>query len=292
METHILLVEDDTMTRRSLAAMLERADYCVTQAEDGETALELLERAIKQGPHFDVVVTDVRMGAVDGITVVKAARSQENPPEVILLTASNAMETAIAALRAGAADYIMKPCSPDNLLERVQIAVQQHREHLRKAEGLRKIAEAVAQIQGQSVDNLGSVSLSRVATGTDRESEDASSSTEPAPSTSKQSAPNHTDRYIRAGKLWINHFSHKATFDNQPLHLTPIEYELLYCLAEAQGRVVSYADIVQRTHNHKVDNSEAYLLLKWHVRNLRRKIDPDYLVSVRGMGYRLANPEE
>lgn len=290
MGVHILLVEDDTLTRKSLAAMLERAEYCVTQAEDGETALEVLELASNQGIHFDVVVTDVRMGAVDGIAVVKAARSQENPPEVILLTASNAMETAIAALRAGAVDYIMKPCSPDNLLERVAIAVQQHRTQLRKAEGLRKIAEAVAQIQGQSVGAL--LHPSRHATAPDAEPCNDQANHDRTTDITSPPAANQTERYLYVGKLWINHLSHKATFDNQPLHLTPIEYELLYCLAEAQGRVVSYAEIVQRTHNHEVDNSEAYLLLKWHVRNLRRKIAPNYLVSVRGMGYRLANPEE
>ncbi len=284
MEAHVLLVEDDALTRKTLATILERANYAVTQAPDGETALELLAQSRQQGTSFEVVVTDVRMGAVDGIEVVKTARSQENPPEVILLTASNAMETAIAALRAGASDYLMKPCSPENLLERVQVAVEQFREQRRKAEGLRKIAEAVAQIQGQGGDEAVLTTLATAVTGD-----------QATPASGEPSSPpriDQSDRYIRVGKLWINHFSHKATFDNQPLHLTPIEYELLHCLAEAQGRVVSYAAIVQRTHNHQVDNAEAYLLLKWHVRNLRRKIDANYLVSVRGMGYRLASPED
>ena len=53
---------------------------------------------------------------------------------------------------------------------------------------------------------------------------------------------------------------------------------------------MGYSEIVRRTHGHAVDEAEAQLLIKPHIRNLRRKIDAEYLVNVRGTGYALSVP--
>jgi DNA-binding response OmpR family regulator len=95
---------------------------------------------------------------------------------------------------------------------------------------------------------------------------------------------------LHVGQLTIDCFRHTATFNGQTLHLTPIEYALLLCLAEARGRVVGYSEIIRRTHGISVDEMEAQTLIKPHIRNLRRKIDPAYLSNVRGTGYVLAAP--
>jgi DNA-binding response OmpR family regulator len=90
----------------------------------------------------------------------------------------------------------------------------------------------------------------------------------------------------------LDRYRHAATFHSQPLRLTPIEYALLLCLGELQGRVLGYSDIVRRTHGYTVEDSEAQSMLKVHVHNLRQKISPSYLVNVRGTGYMLAAPKE
>lgn len=268
METHILMVEDDDRTRMALVAMLEKTGYQVTPAEDGTAALELLART-----RFDVVITDIRMGDIDGIEVLYAARNSKQPPAVILLTGYGSLETAIAALRAGAYDYLLKPCAPTALLSCVAGAIQRRNAEIRQADALNTIAQIVAQVREDDT------------TATSPPVEDIEAIGEKA--TAEQPG-----RYMNVGALRIDRVRHTISFNNQPLHVTPTEYSLLHCLAEAGERVLSYREIIRCTHGHDMDDEEAHLLLKSHIRNLRRKINPRYLVSVRGVGYILAAPDE
>lgn len=257
----ILVVEDDAVALSVLADVLAEAGYQVTQAPDGETALNYLRQSAAQP--FDVVVTDIRMRQVDGIEVLHSARQQSPPPAVILLTGFGSLETAVSAIRHGAYDYLLKPCPPDELLTRVASAVERRQQELRQVHAVRTIALGLAQLQGHTLP-------------------------EPPP----PDLPYGADHILHIGALVIDSFSHEAWFEGRVLHLTPTEFALLQCLAEGAGRVIGYCDIVRRTHGHDVGESEAQMLLKAHVRNLRRKIDPSYLINVRGVGYRMATPDE
>jgi DNA-binding response OmpR family regulator len=95
---------------------------------------------------------------------------------------------------------------------------------------------------------------------------------------------------LQVGDIQIDYLRHVVSYNGRQLRVTPIEYALLCCLARSEGEVVEGTTIVQYTHGHRLSNSEAQLLLKTHVRNLRRKIDPRYLTNIRGIGYRLARP--
>jgi len=269
---HILLVEDDDTARRLLADVLHEAGHRVTAARDGETALELLAEG-----SFDAVVTDIRMRNVDGVQVLHAARERDNPLPVILLTGFGSLESAIAALRAGAYDYLLKPVDPDELLKRLAKALEQRATEQRRDQAVHIIAQGLAQLQEQ--EN----------TSPTPETNDLLSPSRP-PSAAGREQSNQQQRYIQVGTLALDTFRHTATFDGQSFHVTPIEYELLHCLARTAGRVVGYRDIVRATHGHDTDEFEAQSLLKAHIRNLRRKIDPSYLVNVRGTGYMLLDP--
>jgi DNA-binding response OmpR family regulator len=268
MGVNILLVEDDSTARMLLADVLEGAGYQVTTARDGEVALELLSAQV-----FDVVITDIRMRQVDGIKVLEAARQLTPPPSVILLTGFGSLETAVAALRAGAHDYLLKPAAPKDLLSRVAKAVERRSAEVRQNEAARIIAQGLAHLQGH------------VPIGAYSPLEEIALPGEPT------EMP-QSDRYLHVGSLSIDTFRHTATFDNQTMHLTPIEYALLHCLAASQGRVVSYSEIVRCSHGYEPDEAEAQSLLKAHVRNLRRKINSRYLVNVRGTGYMLVDPDK
>lgn len=268
MEAHILLVEDDSTARRLLAEVLEGAGYHITMAQDGETALQMLEQQ-----RFDVVVSDIRMHNVDGLQVLHAAKQCQIPPSVILLTGFGSLESAVAALRVGAYDYLLKPVAPKDLLQRVEGAVERYRTEERQHHAIRVIEQGLSHLrQGQT-------GKAEPNTPLDTESTLA----EP---------PADTTRYIRVGMLTLDSFRHTALFRGEPLHLTPIEYAMLRCLAESAERVVSYRDIVQWSHGHQINETDAQALLKAHIRNLRRKIDAAYLVNVRGAGYMLVNPEQ
>ena len=273
MEAHILLVEDDTTARMLLAEVLDEAGYQVTTAQDGESALEMLN----QDTDYDVVITDIRMRDIDGIKVLEAARQCSPPPSVILLTGYGSLETAVAALRAGAQDYLLKPAAPHDLLAHVERAIEIHENEVRQNHAVRIIEQGLAQLQGQA--------------STKKPSQTDSASPPPRTPGEPQKTE-ESSRYLRVGLLNIDNFRHTASFNGDPLHLTPIEYSLLSCLAESPGRVVSYREIVRCSHGHDVDEAEAQSLLKAHIRNMRRKIDPDYLVNVRGTGYMLVDPQK
>jgi DNA-binding response OmpR family regulator len=220
---------------------------------------------------YDVVVTDIRMKGVDGIDVMHAARQYTPPPAVILLTGYGSVETAIAALRADAYDYLLKPCDTAELLRCVDGAVQNRLAELKRTDAINMLSRCVEQLQSpnkthpsQPADCM--LDITNVA--------------------------EQAERFMQVGLLQLDLFRHNATFDEQQLQLTPIEYALLHCLAENPGRVFRYQDIVKHTHGSTVSSHEAQALLRAHIHNLRRKIDPDYLVNVRGIGYMLIAPEQ
>ena len=93
---------------------LEGDGYAVTLANSGERAVELLESA-----HFDLVITDLVMDRIDGIQVLKAAKTKSPEIMVLILTGYGDMGSAIDALRLDADDYLLKPCEPDELKLRV-----------------------------------------------------------------------------------------------------------------------------------------------------------------------------
>ncbi len=111
----VLVVDDEPKLARVAAEMLELDGHQVARAAGGRQALVELAAA-----PFDVVITDLRMPEVDGLAVLAAARALAAPPEVVLMTAYGTAESAVAAMKAGAADYVLKPFAMDELRLRVR----------------------------------------------------------------------------------------------------------------------------------------------------------------------------
>ena len=103
MKYELLIVDDERNTREALLRYL-RMNYNVTGAEDGAEAIELLRTR-----DFDLVLTDLRMPGADGMGVLEAALSKANCPECIVFTAYGTIENAVAAVKAGAFDFVPKP---------------------------------------------------------------------------------------------------------------------------------------------------------------------------------------
>ncbi len=271
----ILVVEDDTSMRENMVMFLETAGYQVTQAPDGETALALLLDTPGHDGGYAVVVTDIIMGHVDGIEVMEAAKRQDNPPEVILLTGHGSLETAMIAVRTHAFDYLLKPCRITTLLERVAAAVARHDEQERsrlESERGRKLAELANEILLEGPPPPAA----------------APAASPPAPAAPRTGPP----RYLNVGPLRIDTHRHEAWFQQTRIALTATEYAVLTSLATRPGCVHSFADITRHTHGVALERSDAQQLLGTHIRNLRRKLDPRCIVSVRGVGYMLVDPNE
>jgi len=119
MTASILVVDDEPAIQDILTWALSAEGYRVATAGSGEEALSRVEQE-----DFDVIVTDIVMPGLDGLEVLERSRVLNPRAGVIVMTAYAALETAIAALRRGASDYLEKPFSVDLLKERVQSLLQ------------------------------------------------------------------------------------------------------------------------------------------------------------------------
>ncbi len=114
----LLLVEDDQTLRETLAYNLTREGYSVTLAGDGMTALDLARQS-----RPDLVVLDIMLPGVDGLTVCRTLRHEMNVP-IVLLTARSGEVDRIVGLDSGADDYIVKPFSLGELLARLRAVLR------------------------------------------------------------------------------------------------------------------------------------------------------------------------
>lgn len=110
----ILVVEDDDGLREALIDTLTLADYQCIEAESAETALLLLKNH-----SVDLVVSDVQMGGMSGLSLLKNIKSQQSNLPVLLMTAYGTIDDAVQAMQDGACNYIAKPFAPEVLLNMV-----------------------------------------------------------------------------------------------------------------------------------------------------------------------------
>lgn len=111
---HILVVDDEERIRRLLKMYLEREDFIIEEAENGQEALEL---ALKND--YDLILLDIMMPEMDGIDVCQELRKEKNTP-VIMLTAKGEESNRVQGFEVGADDYIVKPFSPREVVLRVK----------------------------------------------------------------------------------------------------------------------------------------------------------------------------
>jgi|HigsolmetaAR201D_1030396.scaffolds.fasta_scaffold23718_2 DNA-binding response OmpR family regulator len=261
MEASILLVEDDDSARAILHRFLVVSGYDVCSVATGQQAIEQLTHKT-----FDGVVSDIFLPDIDGLEVLRVATKQAPAPTVLLLTGHRGLDHVIAALRAGANDYLLKPCVPTTLLERLDQALHQRSLYISQESILKGYQTITRESPMQHIsESLPSHARSRM----------------------DNSSPSEIPNQLRFGKLVLSKTLNKATYAGRVLHLTPIEHKLLRCLIQAEGRVVSYIDIVKETHKDMLQYIDAHVLLKSHVRNIRRKTSKYLIRNVRQIGYRI-----
>ncbi len=115
----ILLVEDEENLLEALKLNLEMEDYEVTAAYDGAAALAALEKE-----HFDLMILDVMLPELDGISVCENIRLQDNDIPILILSAKNNSADRVLGLKKGADDYLTKPFNLEELLLRVNKLLQ------------------------------------------------------------------------------------------------------------------------------------------------------------------------
>lgn len=122
MAESILIVDDEEIIRESLSFVLGKEGYRVREAANGRVALDLIREE-----SFDLVITDLEMPEMKGIELLEHVTVMSPETLVVIITAYGSIDTAIAALRKGAVDYILKPVEFDELLVKLGRLLQSRR---------------------------------------------------------------------------------------------------------------------------------------------------------------------
>lgn len=262
----ILIVDDEDNIRNGLRAVLLKDGHDIRDADNGDEALKIL-----QSFACEAAIVDIRMPGISGVELLQEIRSRWPTISVVLLTGHGTLETAMAAVKEGAHDYLLKPAQPDTIRQTAAaalIASRQHREQARLLDSLRSGLERL--------ENLPAGDAAPRESATDR-----------------QTSPNT----INVADLQINVQAHSVSRGGRPISLTPSEFQLLVALGWRAGQVVDYVTLVRLALDYEAEPWEAKELIKRHIFSLRKKIEPEpslprYIVNVRGVGYRLSAPQD
>lgn len=126
-KTNILVVDDEEVVRRAHLRTLEATRSDVRAVWNGEEALHAMEENA-----FDLVLLDLRMPGMDGMSVLKTIKARWPEAEVIIITGYPSVETAKEAIRLGAYDYLAKPVPPNEVIDAANGALRQKRWTVRR----------------------------------------------------------------------------------------------------------------------------------------------------------------
>jgi len=148
---HILVVDDEPVTRQSLTEILRLEGYNVSSVPNGESAVDYI-----RAHSVNLVLLDLRMPGMSGLEVIKVMSQMSPDTEIIMLTAHGSMETAVEALRHRIHDYLLKPASPTQVLESVARGLSRRKAkmELKGATGALEPVSPGMQFDGVAVDLL------------------------------------------------------------------------------------------------------------------------------------------
>src|SRR5579862_8630009 len=121
-KSRILLIDDEQNILRTFRYCLEDAGHRVATATDAEQAEQLVQTDV-----FDVCFLDLRLGNTSGLDLLPKLRQYAPWMRVVIVTAHSSIDTALDAIRTGAVDYLVKPCSPEQLRMAAQKQIQARR---------------------------------------------------------------------------------------------------------------------------------------------------------------------
>jgi DNA-binding response OmpR family regulator len=259
----ILIVDDETAVLHFFQKDLQRAGFQVTGAASGEQALALVAQR-----EFDLALLDLQLQDMNGLDILERLKQRWPTTPVIIITAHASLETAVRALRQGAHDYLIKPCSADELHNSVRAGMLKRQEELQRR-------------------NSAPRALSELADGPHADARAA----QPFPiGLADQSAPiKARGPILQVKDLSIDPARHRARVGSTTLSLSPVELGILSYLARESPRVVSAEELVSEIWGYADVSPETADTLRSHIYHIRMKIrtatDREIIRTVRGVGY-------
>lgn len=253
MKGKILVVDDEEAMRRTLTELLRLESYTVTSAGSGEAALKALK-----ADDYDLMILDIKMPGMDGVTVLGHASEIDPDLQVILLTAHGSLDSAIKAIQNDVHDYLLKPVKPQELLNSVVSGLARRSESTRKQLIISQMEASIQQLKDVEKVETQAPTDQRLISLSDGVMVDLSR------------------REVWRGKVKVN--------------LTPTEGKLLEVMLENQGRVMTHRQLVFLVQGYDTTDWEAPEILRPLVSRLRRKLahfpnGKNWIESVRGTGY-------
>ena len=250
----ILVVDDEKSTRNAVTRALNLIGYEADGAESGGQALSYLSAR-----PYDLMLLDLRMPGLDGVEVMVRAKKLRPSLLVVILTAFATIESAIAAVRAGAVDYLLKPCSIREIEGVIARALYQRKQRL-----VNVMAEALEVLQSEGAPDVPYI-FGR-------------------------------ERVLRAGAMTLDRDKHLVVVtgdgDNDSIScdLTTIEADILACFMQRPGTVFSCRELARAALGYEVNEREAEEIIRPHISRLRKKIErdpanPTTIRTIRNKGY-------
>ena len=258
----LLVVDDEDIMRSSLADILRLEGYLVDTAGGGELAIQMLTEH-----NFDLILLDLKMPGVDGLEVLRHITREKPglssqpawqlPPTVIMLTAHGSLESAIEALRYGAHDYLLKPASPEQILNSVIQGLRARSNQIQLKSRLLQLEQAKTRAEGYAAGKYNQTlnTLYHLSDGTTYD----------------------PDR-------------RELKYKQEIIPLTPTEGKLIKVFLDQPGRVFNHRELVLQVQGYDTKEWEAPEVLRPLISRLRRKLSRlpggiSWITSVRGTGY-------
>ena len=260
----ILIVDDENPLRLSLSFILQKEKYRVETATNAEEALDCL-----RSHEYDLMFLDLNMPGMSGIDLLVEVHKHYPHMPVLILTAHAGLESAIQAVRLGARDYLVKPVEPVLILTRVAEILAESEQPARKKEIVGQIQSLLAELQ--KIDGEGTTPTSELA---------ALPPTDPA-------------RFLKKGEFDLDLHARHVTLNGKYIAVAGIYFDYLSTLLRHAPKTVAYKTLVKESQGYEATIAEARDLIRWRIHELRKMIEvdprhPQYILTVRGTGYRLA----
>lgn len=222
----ILICDDEKEIVEAIELYLQEEGYKTFTCYDGDAALKILKRE-----KIDLIILDIMMPKLDGITTTREIRKISNIP-IIIISAKTQDTDKIIGLNIGADDYVTKPFNILELIARVKSSLRRYT----------KFGNHVLEHQ------------------------------------------------IQIGGLLIDDDKKEVRVDGELVKLTPLEYNLLFFLAQNKGQVFSIEQIYEHVWKEPFDGAEKKVVV--HISHIREKIEinprePQYLKIIWGLGYKI-----
>lgn len=262
-KTRLLIVDDELHIRAALVKAFTLVGYEVDEAASGQEAVAMLN-----ANPYDLMILDIVLPGLAGVDVLQWVHKIQADVSIIILTGNATLESAIAAIKSDAVDYLLKPASIHEIIDAVSNALQ------------KRVASAQKEFLVEMLGNAG----------------DPPNATEQPPVLSS-SLPTDHERFVVVSSWCLDRSRREVVINEEPkrqVDLSKGETAVLYCLMQNVDQTVSCEQLIWLAWGYKTDPFEAKSIIRPYIFRLRNKLekdpqDPHFICTVRKYGYKLVS---